>query len=139
MKNHYEELDIRTKGELDVRDITGDVEGAVKRSNMRNGLACVSCIGSTAAITTLEYESGLVRDIKDALERMMPKGIPYEHEERWRDGNGHSHIRASFMGPSVTIPVREGDLVLGTWQQLVFIELDTRGRDRRVAVQLIGE
>ncbi|KAF5417156.1 MAG: hypothetical protein C5S38_02095 [Candidatus Methanophagaceae archaeon] len=94
--------------------------------------------GATSAITTLEYEPGLVHDLPDALERLFPKGIGYEHEYRWHDGNGHSHVRAAFLGPSLTVPFRDKRLMLGTWQQVVFIELDNKRRSRRIILQIMG-
>lgn len=138
MKTYYEEVGFKTKVD-DVVDITGMVQAAVKRSGLKNGLVCVFCIGSTSAVTTLEYEDGLVTDMETALQRLMPKGIPYAHEMRWHDGNGHSHVRASFLGPSLTVPMVSGGLTLGTWQQIVFLELDVRNRSRKVAVQVTGE
>ena len=138
MKTHYEEVNFKTRVD-EIVDITSKVEGVVDRSGLRNGTACVFCIGSTSAVTTMEYESGLVADIDSAMERLLPKGIRYEHEMRWHDGNGHSHVRASFLGPSLTIPFKDGRMMLGTWQQVIFLELDVRNRSRRVAVQVMGE
>jgi secondary thiamine-phosphate synthase enzyme len=138
MSTYYEEIGFKTKVD-DIVDITGMVQKAVKRSGLKNGQVCVFCIGSTSAVTTLEYEDGLVTDIGTALQRLMPKGIPYAHEMRWHDGNGHSHVRASILGPSLTIPLVGGGLPLGTWQQIVFLELDVRNRSRKVAVQVVGE
>jgi secondary thiamine-phosphate synthase enzyme len=138
LKNHYEELNFKTRVD-DVVDITGKVEDVVERSRIKNGIVCVFCIGSTSAVTTMEYEEGLVSDIENALQRLMPKDKPYEHEMRWHDGNGHSHIRSSFLGPSISIPLHNGQLPLRTWQQIIFLELDVRSRSRRVAVQVNGE
>jgi secondary thiamine-phosphate synthase enzyme len=95
--------------------------------------------GSTAAVTTVEHEPGLVADMHEAMDRLYPKDIEYEHHNRWGDGNGHSHVRASFIGPSLTVPVSGGRLMLGTWQQIVFLELDVRPRTREVTVQMVGE
>jgi len=138
MKNYYEEANFKTKVD-EVVDITDKVEGVVRKSGVKNGIVCVFCIGSTCAVSTMEYESGLIADIGNALQRLLPKEIPYEHERRWHDGNGHSHVRSSFMGPSITIPFRDGRLTLGTWQQVIFLELDVRNRSRSVAVQILGE
>jgi len=138
MKTYYEEVNFKTRVD-EVVDITSKVDSVVRRSKMKNGTACVFCIGSTSAVTTMEYEGGLVHDIGTALDRLMPKDIGYEHEERWHDGNGHSHIRATVLGPSLTIPFRDGQLTLGTWQQVIFLELDVRNRSRRVAIQVLGE
>jgi len=137
--NYYEEINLSTAGEVDIIDITPMVQAIVDRSGIRNGIALVFAIGSTAAITTIEYEPGLKKDLPMALERLFPKGIPYEHEKTWHDGNGHSHIRASFLKPDLTVPVVNGQLVLGTWQQIVFVELDVRRRTRRIAVQVMGD
>ena len=132
-------IELRTNARDDVIDVTGKVQEVVTSSRIKNGLACVFVVGSTAAVTTVEYEPGLVSDIKDAMDRLYPKDIDYEHHKRWGDGNGHSHIRASFLGPSLTVPVVEGKLLLGTWQQIVFLELDVKPRNRELAVQVIGD
>lgn len=137
--NYYEEINLSTSGEVDIIDITGMVESIVERSGIKNGIALVFAIGSTAAITTIEYEPGLKKDLPTALERLFPRGINYEHEKTWHDGNGHSHIRASFLKPDLCVPIVDGHLILGTWQQVVFVELDIRRRERRVAVQIIGD
>ncbi len=122
-----------------VRDITGDVSEAILGSGLEAGIATVFVPGATGAITTLEHEEGLVRDLADALERLAPQGIEYAHNERWHDCNGHSHVRASIIGPSLTVPFSGQSLVLGAWQQIVFLELDARPRLRRVMVQILGE
>lgn len=122
-----------------VRDITGDVSEAVRNSSLEAGIATVFVPGATGAITTLEHEEGLVKDLGDALERLVPEGIEYAHNERWHDGNGHSHVRASIIGPSLTVPFSGRSLFLGAWQQIVFLELDRRPRHRRVMVQILGE
>ncbi len=137
--NYYEEINLSTAGEVDIIDITPMVQAVVDRSGIKNGMVLVFAIGSTAAITTIEYEPGLKKDLPAALERLFPKGINYEHEKTWHDGNGHSHIRASFLKPDLTVPLVEGNLVLGTWQQIVFVELDVRRRKRRIAVQVMGD
>jgi len=135
---HGETFSLSTKGELQILNITETVADVVSRSKIREGIVCVFTPASTAAITTLEYEPGLVQDLPNALQRLFPKELQYKHEETWADGNGHSHVRASFLGQSVTIPIQDGRLVLGTWQQLVFVELDIRGRQRKVIVQAVG-
>lgn len=132
------ELKFETAREGDMFDITEPVQQAVYESAIRSGAAIVFVIGSTAAITTIEYEPGLKKDMPAALERIAPHDARYEHEERWHDDNGHSHIRASLIGPSLTVPVVDGKLTLGTWQQIVLIELDTRPRSRQVIVQIFG-
>jgi len=128
------ELHISTAGEVDVVDITSMVEKAVKDSGIRNGLVTVFIPGATGAITTIEFEPNLVQDFKDILEKLVPKTGHYRHPV-----NGHSHLRASILGPSLSVPVADGNLILGTWQQIVFVELDVRPRSRRLIVQIIGE
>ncbi len=137
--NYYEEINLSTAGEVDIIDITGMVQSVVDRSGIKNGLALVFVIGSTGAVTTIEYEPGLKKDLPAALERLFPKNINYEHEKTWHDGNGHSHIRASFLKPDLCVPIGGGNLILGTWQQIVFVELDVRRRHRRIAVQIVGD
>lgn len=132
-------LNFSTRGEVDILNITDEVAGAVAETNLRNGIVTVFVPGSTGALTTIEYEPGLLRDLPTMLERVAPRGIEYEHEKRWHDGNGHSHVRAALLGPSITIPFEESRLTLGTWQQLVFVELDVRKRSRELILQIIGE
>lgn len=132
-------IGLKTAARNEVIDITARVQGAVADSKVKNGLACVFVVGSTAAVTTVEHEPGLVKDMQDAMERLYPEGIDYEHHRRWGDGNGHSHIRASFVGPSLTVPIEDGGLVLGTWQQIVFMEFDNKPRSREVVVQIVGD
>jgi len=131
--------DLSTRGEGEIIDITSEVTAAVRSTELRNGIVTVFVQGSTGAITTMEYEPGLLRDLPDALERVAPRGTAYWHEEKWHDGNGRSHVRASLLGPGITIPFVEGRLTLGTWQQVVFIELDVRGRSRELIFQIVGE
>ena len=123
----------------DVIDITEKVAATVQESGLQAGIAVVFVPGATGAVTTTEHESGLVDDIKAALERIAPEQNEYAHDQKWGDGNGHSHIRASLIGPSLTVPFQNGQLMLGTWQQIVFLELDNGPRDRRVVVQILGE
>jgi secondary thiamine-phosphate synthase enzyme len=139
MATYGGKFEIRTKAEDDIIDITGQVEQVLAASRMEDGIANVFVAGSTGAITTIEYEPGLIEDLPVAMERIAPRGARYAHHERWHDGNGHSHVRASIMGPSITVPFRKGKLVLGTWQQIVFIEMDVRPREREIHVQLVGE
>ena len=129
----------RTHREGEIIDITDRTQRVVESSRMRSGVAVLFVPGSTGAITTIEYEPGLLADLPIALERLAPKDASYEHEKRWHDGNGHSHIRASTIGPDLSVPFRDKKLTLGTWQQIVFLELDVRPRDRTVIVQLVGE
>jgi len=132
-------ISLKTAAKDEIVDITSKVADVVYRSKVRDGLACVFVVGSTAAVTTVEHEPGLVSDMHDAMERLYPKDIDYEHHQRWGDGNGHSHIRASFVGPSLTVPIVDGQLQLGTWQQIVFMEFDNKPRTRELSVQVIGE
>ncbi len=132
-------ISIKTKGFGDTSDITSQVTEILTLSQMKNGLVTVFCPGSTAAVTTIEYEPGVIGDLRKALERIAPMNIPYEHDTRWGDGNGFSHVRASLMKPSLSIPFISGRLVLGTWQQIVFIDFDNRERQRKIMVQVMGE
>ncbi|WXG44884.1 MAG: secondary thiamine-phosphate synthase enzyme YjbQ [Promethearchaeati archaeon SRVP18_Atabeyarchaeia-1] len=130
---------VESTGEADILDLTASVQKAVDESALQDGIITLFVQGSTGALTTIEYEEGLLKDLPDALERIAPRDALYEHEMKWHDGNGHSHVRASIIGPSLTIPFIKGKLTLGTWQQLVFIELDTRRRSRVLVAQIIGE
>lgn len=132
-------FDLKTSAKDEIVDVTAKVQEIVSSSKIMNGLACVFVAGSTAAITTVEHEPGLVADLRDAMDRLYPRDIDYEHHRRWGDGNGHSHVRASFVGPSLTVPIVDGSLVLGTWQQIVFMEFDNKPRTREVTVQVVGE
>jgi len=132
-------VEVRSRAENDVIDITKDLQKAVRDSGLKDGIATVFVSGSTAAVTTMEYEPGLIEDFPGMLERVSPRGIPYEHQKTWHDDNGRSHVKASLVGPSLSVPFVDGLLTLGTWQQVVFVELDTRPRTRRIVVQMVGE
>ena len=132
-------VQIQTKGENDIIDITEKISQAVKNCKIQDGIVTLFIPGSTAALTTIEYEPGLKYDFPAMLSRIVPKTIEYQHDNTWHDGNGHSHVRASLLGPSLTVPVRSSSLTLGTWQQIVLIEMDTRPRHRSVVIQIIGE
>ena len=134
-----DELSVHTDIEGDILDITDQIHACIVKSGLRNGTATIFVKGSTASLTTIEYEPGLLKDLRDALNRLAPKELAYEHEKRWRDGNGHSHVRASLIGPSLTVPFSNGELTLGVWQRIVLIELDIHSRDRKLAVSMIGE
>ena len=136
---HSETISLSTKGFGDILDITHHVDAMIDRSRIENGLVTVFCPGSTGAVTTIEYESGVLRDLQRAIEKIIPSDIPYEHDRRWGDGNGFSHVRAALMKPSLSIPMVKGRLALGTWQQIVFIDFDNRRRERNILVQVIGE
>jgi len=133
------ELDVASRGENDVVDLTGDVRKAVRESGLESGVVTVFVSGSTAAVTTLEFEPGLVKDFPEMLERVSPRDREYEHQKTWNDGNGHSHVKAALVGPSLAVPFVKGDLAVGTWQQVVLVELDIRPRRRKVIVQIVGE
>ena len=130
---------VRTRGEGEMVDLTSRVQEVVARHGLREGHALVFVSGSTAALTTVEFEPGLVQDLPEAFERLAPRDHPYHHEETWGDGNGHSHVRASLLGPSLSVPFKDGRLLLGTWQQIVLIDFDNRSRQRDIVVQLSGE
>ncbi len=132
-------LKFPTKGDGDIIDITKEVAGALLESKLTDGVVTVFVPGATGAVTTIEYESGLVSDFKAMLERIAPQGIEYMHNLKWGDGNGHSHVRASLLGPSLSVPFADGTMMLGTWQQIIFIDLDNRPRDRELIVQIVGE
>ena len=139
MSVYLDEIKINTNGDDDIINITTNLENILKKTTIENGIACVYVAGSTGAITTMEYEPGLLKDLPRAMETIAPKNIHYDHHETWHDDNGHSHIRASFIGPSLTIPIRNHQIIHGTWQQIVFLELDTSPRKRTLFVQIIGE
>ena len=127
-----------TSSGTDVIDITREVEDRVQSSGIANGNLLLFISGSTASLTTIEYESGVVNDLKKAIERIAPQGIPYEHDRRWGDGNGYAHVRAALLGASLHVPIRESRLLLGTWQQIVLLDFDNRPRTRDVYVQILG-
>jgi len=132
-------LELSTKGHSDIIDITPQVAESLKSSKLKNGIVNINVCGSTAALTTCEYEPGLVQDLKEFFEKLIPQGKRYHHDDTWHDGNGHAHLRASLVGPSVTIPFHQGSLALGTWQQIIFIDFDNRPRKRQLTLQCVGE
>ena len=129
----------KTTSNTDIIDITSQVGEEIHGSAIRNGHVTLFVPGSTAALTTIEYESGVINDLRKASERIAPKDLFYEHDERWGDGNGYSHVRAALLGPSLHIPVIDGRLMLGTWQQIVLLDFDNRPRKRRIIMQIVGE
>jgi len=143
MAQYAKDLTFSTSGEVDVIDLTDDVNEIVQASGVDLGQVLVHTLSSTSAVTTLEHEPGLAEeDLPNALDRLFPRhgeGVEYGHQRRWQDGNGHSHVRAAFIGPEVTAPVQGGQVRLGTWEQIVFVELDNSPRDRTVAVHVSGE
>lgn len=134
-----ESISLHTNGNADVYDITDRITSAVSRSGLKDGTATIFCPSSTSALTTIEYESGAVSDLRRLFDEIIPMNREYAHNERWHDGNGHSHIRAALLGPSITIPFVDRQLTLGTWQQVIYIDFDNRSRQRKLIIQLIGE
>jgi secondary thiamine-phosphate synthase enzyme len=130
---------IKSQGNTHIIDITTQVARAVAESEVDSGIATVFVTGSTAGITTIEFEPGLVHDLDAAFERLFPRDLEYRHHERWGDDNGHSHIRATLLGPSITVPFRQGRLTLGTWQQIILVDFDTRPRTRNYVIQVLGD
>lgn len=135
---HQDKITFSTAGHGDMRDLTDEVNRIVKQSRVQVGVAHVFCIGTTAAVGCIEFEPGLKKDLPQMLDRLMPPSREYGHEKTWHDGNGHSHLQATMLGPSLTIPVSEGKLVLGTWQQVFHIECDIHARERSVIVTVQG-
>jgi len=133
------EITLQTNGNGDIIDITRDVAEEVAAAGIAAGTVTVFIAGATAGITTVEYEPGLVEDLGNLWERIAPENIPYAHDRRWHDGNGHSHVRASLLGPSLTVPFAGGSLLLGTWQQIIVVDFDNRARSRRVLLQIMGD
>ena len=130
---------LKTKGDNDIKDITGEVGKCLSASGLKEGIANVFVAGSTAGVTTVEYESGLIYDLANMLDRLVPRNIEYRHDRAWGEGNGFSHVRASLLGASLTVPFSGSHLTLGTWQQIVLIDFDNRPRERKVIVKMIGE
>jgi secondary thiamine-phosphate synthase enzyme len=131
--------EISTKGQGDAHDVTDAVARAVAESHIRTGIVTVFVVGSTAGVTTIEFESGAIHDLNAVFEELAPRDGEYQHHLRWGDDNGSSHVRAALLGPSVTIPFRDRELMLGQWQQIAVVEFDTRPRRRQIVVQIIGE
>jgi secondary thiamine-phosphate synthase enzyme len=131
-------LSFSTTAGTDVIDITPYVSDSLAETDIHEGHVVLFIPGSTAALTTIEYESGVIGDLKEAVERIAPKNIPYRHDARWGDGNGYSHVRAALLGPSLTIPVIDGRMTLGTWQQIILLDFDNRPRQRRIMCQILG-
>jgi len=135
---HCDDMEVSLNVGPDIADITDQLARITQTSGVENGSVHASVIGSTGSLTTIEYEPGVVEDLRRAINRLAPPGMEYEHEKAWHDGNGHSHVQAALLGPSIVIPVRQGALALGTWQQVVLINHDNRPRRRRVEVTVIG-
>lgn len=132
-------LELSTTGDSEIVDITREVQDRLAQSRLKEGLLTVFVPGSTGGVVTLEHEPGLVRDLKEAFDRLVPKDTIYHHDRTWGDGNGYSHVRATLVGPSLSVPFREGRLILGTWQQIAFVDFDNRPRRRVLIVQVMGE
>ena len=139
MKIINETISLATEGYNDMHDITPDIVQKLSENGMQNGLVTIFVPGSTGGLTTIEYEPGLERDFGELMDRIAPHGPTYHHDARWGDGNGFSHVRASLLGPSLSVPIANGRMTLGTWQQIVFIDFDNRSRSRTLMVQLMGE
>lgn len=139
MRIHTAKLVEKTQGYCDIIDITPKVDELVQKEKIKKGLATVFVAGSTAALTTIEFEPGLVKDLKELVEKLIPSDRRYHHDNRWGDDNGFSHLRSSLFGPSLQIPIAGGRLLLGTWQQIVLVDFDNRSRRREIVVQLMGE
>ncbi|MBE9478296.1 MAG: YjbQ family protein [Chloroflexi bacterium] len=133
------EITLNTKGECDIIDITPDIEQEVAKAGMAKGVVTIFVAGSTAGLTTIEFESGVLADLQGMWERIVPKDITYAHDRRWGDGNGYSHVRASLLGASLTVPFSNKRLMVGTWQQIVLVDFDNRPRSRQVILQIMGE
>lgn len=133
------EINFRTKGVDDIIDITSKVAEELHKTKLSNGIVTVFVQGSTGAVTTIEYEPGLLKDLPELYEKIIPRSKKYAHDDTWGDANGYAHLRASLQGPSITIPFSNNNLLVGTWQQVVFLEFDNRGRQRKVILQFVGE
>ncbi len=136
---HQSQITVQTRGQSDMHDLTERVSAAVRTSGVKTGVVHVFNVGSTAAIGTIEFEPGLQKDLPDLLNRLIPPGTHYGHEQAWHDGNGHSHLQATILGPSLTVPIRDGELYLGEWQQIFHLECDVRARQRTVVITIVGE
>ncbi len=136
---YSKEINVSSQGVCDLIDISPQVEATLAESKIKNGLVTVFVAGSTAGVTTIEYEPGLVEDFKKLMERLVPQRESYAHDSKWGDGNGFSHIRASLLGPSVSVPVKDSQMQIGTWQQITVVDFDNRPRDRKVVIQVMGE
>lgn len=137
--SYQKQISIHTRGHRDMHDLTDEVAEAVNASGIKTGIVNVFNVGSTAALGTIEFEPGLQQDLPAILDKLIPPSRSYGHEQAWHDGNGHSHLQATLLGPSLSVPISEGRLVLGTWQQIFHLECDVRGRQRTVVITVVGE
>ncbi len=136
---HQEQITFETAGHRQMTDITGQVAGVVDESGIKTGVAQVFSVGSTSAVSVVEFEPGLARDVPEMFDRLIPPSTQYGHEQAWHDGNGHSHLQATLLGPSLAVPITDGQLILGTWQQVFHLECDVRPRQRTIVVTVLGE
>jgi secondary thiamine-phosphate synthase enzyme len=136
---HTIQIELQTRGHCDVKDVTPSLQQELAKTGLQQGQAMVFVVGSTAGVTTVEFEPGLVRDLNEFFQKIIPEGPAYQHHQTWGDDNGSSHLRAALLKPSLTIPFKSGQLLLGTWQQVVIIDFDTRARRRNMIFQFIGE
>ena len=134
-----ESISLNTRGNADIHDITSQIERHVVKSGFKDGIVTVFCPSATSALTTIEYESGALSDLRRLFDEIIPQNKEYAHNARWQDGNGHSHVRAALLGPSLTIPFMNFKLTLGTWQQIIYVDFDVRPRQRELVVQILGE
>jgi len=132
-------ITLSARGQCDMKDITSEISKKLTEHGMEKGIVTIFVPGSTCGLTTIEYESGLIADFEALMEKVAPSNVTYHHDARWGDGNGFSHIRSSLIGPSLTVPFAEGQLILGTWQQIVFVDFDNRSRNRQLILQFMGE
>jgi secondary thiamine-phosphate synthase enzyme len=132
-------LSLKTRGDADIHDITDQVADAVRASKVQNGTVTVFCPSSTSGVTTIEYESGALSDLRRLFDEIVPPSREYAHNARWRDGNGHAHVRAALLGPSLSVPIVKERMTLGTWQQIIYVDFDNRPRSRELVVQIVGE
>ncbi len=139
MKILTENIQVSTKGHNQIIDITNDVEAIIKKSGITDGMANLFVVGSTAGITTIEYEPGLLKDLLETLDKIAPMNKRYHHDDAWGDGNGYAHIRASLLGASITIPITDATMTLGTWQQVILVDFDNRARERKIICKIMGE
>jgi secondary thiamine-phosphate synthase enzyme len=139
VKTVTEKIPVKTNGNTDIIDITDDARTLLLKSGVNNGIVTFFVQGSTAGLTTVEYEPGLLKDLPLTFEKIAPANSRYFHDETWGDGNGHSHVRASLLGPSLTVPFTNGSMTLGTWQQIILIDFDNRSRRREIVMQIMGE
>lgn len=139
MKIINDSIVVSTSGFTDIKDLTPEIKRKVGSANVKEGIVTIFVLGSTGAVTTIEFEPNLCKDMREVLEKLIPSSIPYHHEKTWGDDNGSSHLRASIFGPSLTVPISNGNLTLGTWQQIVFIDFDTKPRRREIILKIMGE